>query len=95
VAGSYVVSVDAKPVLYLERGGRGILTLENDPARSVDEPSHVELALRALADAVRAGRIGAVALERIDGAPAIGSELEAVLVDLGFRQGPRRLTLRA
>jgi ATP-dependent helicase Lhr and Lhr-like helicase len=95
VAGSYVVSVDAEPVLYLERGGRGVLTLADDPARSVGEPSHLELALRALADAVRAGRIGAVALERIDGAPAIGSELESVLVDLGFRQGPRRLTLRA
>ena len=95
VAGSYVVSVDAEPVLYLERGGRGILTLDDDPARSLGEPSHLELALRALADAVRAGRIGAVALERIDGAPAIGSELESVLVDLGFRQGPRRLTLRA
>jgi ATP-dependent Lhr-like helicase len=95
VAGSYVVSVDAEPVLYLERGGRGIITLDDDPARSVGEPSHLELALRALADAVRAGRIGAVALERIDGVPAIGSQLESVLVDLGFRQGPRRLTLRA
>jgi ATP-dependent helicase Lhr and Lhr-like helicase len=36
-----------------------------------------------------------VALERVDGAAAIGSALEPLLVDLGFRQGPRRLTLRA
>jgi len=96
VAGSYVVLVDAEPVLYLERGGRGILTLvDDDSARSVGEPSRVEPALRALAEAVRAGRIGAVALERVDGAAAIGSALEPLLVDLGFRQGPRRLTLRA
>ena len=95
VAGSYVALVDAEPVLYLERGGRGILTLADDPGRSAGEPSRVELALRALADAVRSGRIGAVALERVDGAPAIGSALEPALVELGFRQGPRRLTLRA
>ncbi|HEX3391989.1 MAG TPA: DEAD/DEAH box helicase, partial [Solirubrobacteraceae bacterium] len=95
VAGAYVALVDAEPVLYLERGGRGILTLVDDSARSAGEPSRVELALRALADAVRTGRIGAVALERVDGAPAIGSALEPVLVELGFRGGPRRLTLRA
>jgi len=34
-------------------------------------------------------------LERVDGEPAIGSPLEPTLVELGFRQGPRRLTLRA
>jgi ATP-dependent Lhr-like helicase len=96
VAGSYVVLVDAEPVLYLERGGRSILTfLEDDSARSAGEPSRVEPALRALAEAVRAGRVGPVALERVDGGAAIGSALEPLLVDLGFRQGPRRLTLRA
>jgi ATP-dependent Lhr-like helicase len=95
VAGSYVALVDAEPVLYLERGGRGILTLTEDSARPAGKPSRVELALQALAEAVRAGRIGAVALERVDGAPAIGSALESMLVELGFRQGPRRLTLRA
>ena len=52
-------------------------------------------ALRALAAAVRAGRVDTVALERIDGESAIGSDLEPALVELGFRQGPRRLTLRA
>ena len=88
VAGAYVVFVDARPVLYLERGGRGILTLDSH------EPP-LRLALRALADAVRSGRVDAIALERVDGEPAIGSALESALVELGFRQGPRRLTLRA
>ena len=88
VAGAYVVFLAHEPVLYLERGGRGIVTL-------VSELSSLAPALRALADAVRAGRVDAVALERVDGEPAIGSELAPALVELGFRQGPRRLTLRA
>ncbi len=88
VAGAYVVLVNSSPVLYLERGGRGIVTLSS-------ESGPLRVALRALADAVRAGSVDAVALERVDSEPAIGSELEPMLVDLGFRQGPRRLTLRA
>ena len=113
VAGAYVVFVDSEPVLYLERGGRGIVTLcsQSPPALAgtVSQDGAVlahgaaphrqraplALALRALADAVRAGRVDAVALERVDGEPAIGSQLEPALVELGFRQGPRRLTLRA
>jgi ATP-dependent Lhr-like helicase len=106
VAGAYVVFVDCEPVLYLERGGRGIVTLscESTPARGgapavagtpAREAAPLAVALRALADAVRAGRVDAVALERVDGEPAIGSEFEPALVGLGFRQGPRRLTLRA
>ncbi len=100
VAGAYVVFVDSEPVLYLERGGRGIVTLcsssleEGAPVPRRERPP-LALALSALADAVRAGRVGAVALERVDGEPAVGSELEPILVELGFRQGPRRLTLRA
>jgi ATP-dependent Lhr-like helicase len=86
VAGAHVVFVDAEPRLYLERGGRGIVTLADAP---------LDVALRALADAVRARRINAVALERVDGAPAIGSRLEPTLIELGFRQSPRKLTLRA
>ena len=88
VPGAYVVFVAHEPVLYVERGGRGILTLT-----SASPP--LALALRALADAIRAGRVDTVALERIDGESAIGSDLEPALVELGFRQGPRRLTLRA
>ncbi|HEX5308150.1 MAG TPA: DEAD/DEAH box helicase [Solirubrobacteraceae bacterium] len=94
VAGAYVALVEAEPVLYLERGGRGILTLADKPGLSGQE-SPLERALGALADAVRRGLLPAVALERIDGGPAVGSTLEPVLIELGFRQGPRRLTLRA
>jgi ATP-dependent Lhr-like helicase len=90
VAGAYVVLVAEEPVLYLERGGRGLVTLIDAGRAAV-----LERALGALAEAVRAGRVGKLALERIDGAPAIGSELERVLVGLGFHSGPRRLSLSA
>ena len=94
VAGAYVVLVEDQPALYVERGGRGLLTLVAAPAGSREaQPLHQALA--ALASEVRAGRVGKLALERIDGQPAIGSELADLLVELGFHPGPRRLTLSA
>jgi hypothetical protein len=39
--------------------------------------------------------VGKLALERIDGKPAIVSELAGMLLELGFHSGPRRLTLSA
>jgi ATP-dependent Lhr-like helicase len=86
VAGAYVVLVADEPVLYVERGGRSLLTFAGDA---------LEHGLRALADAVRAGRVPKLALERIDGAAATGSALAATLLELGFHSGPRRLTLSA
>jgi ATP-dependent helicase Lhr and Lhr-like helicase len=89
VAGAYVVTLDAEPVLYVERGGKGLLPLR-DPDSEWLRP-----ALEALADAVRRGRVPRLGIERFDGEPVVGSETAALLVELGFRQGPRRLTLSA
>jgi ATP-dependent helicase Lhr and Lhr-like helicase len=87
VAGAYVVLVEDRPALYVERGGRGLVTLaEAEPLRQ---------GLVALAEAVRAGKVSKLALERIDGQPAIASALVQSLVELGFHTGPRRLTLSA
>jgi ATP-dependent Lhr-like helicase len=83
-------------VLYVERGGRGLITLVDAPGQAAPgraEP--VEVALAALADAVRTGRVGKLALERIDGEPAISSAFVRALTELGFQTGPRRLTLSA
>jgi ATP-dependent helicase Lhr and Lhr-like helicase len=52
-------------------------------------------ALEALADAVRRGRMPRLSVERFDGEPVVGSDVGALLIELGFRQGPRRLTLSA
>jgi ATP-dependent Lhr-like helicase len=34
-------------------------------------------------------------VERFDSQPVVGSALEPLLIELGFRQGPRKLTLTA
>ena len=95
--------VSDEPVLYVERGGRGLVTLSDASANAGSsataiaglEADPIHEALRALAAAVRAGRVGKLALERIDGEPAIASELVGALRELGFQSGPRRLTLTA
>jgi ATP-dependent Lhr-like helicase len=61
----------------------------------VEDP-RLPLALGALAEHVRAGRLaGRIALERVDGEPVLGTRWEAALAAAGFRAGPRRLTLSA
>jgi ATP-dependent helicase Lhr and Lhr-like helicase len=90
VPGAVVVLVDAEPVLYLERGGRGL------QAFAGPEEERVEVALAALAEHARAGRLGPrLALERVDGEPLLGTPWEAALAGVGFHAGPRRLTLGA
>ncbi len=88
-AGAYVVLAAGDPVLYVERGGRGLQIL----VEALDE--RVGPALAELADAVHRGRIKRLALERVDGEPVVGSEWEGALLELGFRSGPRKLTLTA
>jgi ATP-dependent Lhr-like helicase len=96
VPGAYVVLLAGAPVLYVERGGRGLITLATGAGRSpIGADERVQLGLRALAEAVHAGRIGRLAFERIDGEPAVGSQWETLLANCGFRLGPRRLTLSA
>ncbi|MGI8557833.1 MAG: Lhr family helicase, partial [Solirubrobacteraceae bacterium] len=90
-AGAYVVLVGAQLALYVEAGGRGLLTFTGADAGA----DALRAALGALADAVRAGRVRKLDLERVDGAGVLGSPLEALLVECGFRAGPRKLTLSA
>jgi ATP-dependent Lhr-like helicase len=87
VAGAFVVLVGAEVALYVEAGGRGLQSF------AVGET--LVAAFRALAEAVRAGRIRKLEPERIDGEPVLGGPHEQLLIELGFRAGPRRLTLSA
>ncbi len=89
VAGAYVVLIDGDPVLYLERGGRALQTL----VESAD--ARLRPALAALVDHVRGGGIKRLALEKVDGESALTSALGPALLELGFQEGPRRLTLSA
>ena len=95
VAGAYLITLDAEPALYLERGGKGLAALR-EPLDGAGEPlPWLNAALEALAAHVRRGRLKRLALERFDGEPVVGSAVEPLLVELGFRQGPRKLTLSA
>ena len=85
----HVVLSGGEPVLYVERGGKGLQVLVD----ALDE--RVGPALAELADTVHRGRIKRLALERVDGEPVVGSEWEGALLELGFRSGPRKLTLTA
>jgi ATP-dependent Lhr-like helicase len=89
VAGAHVVLVGGDPVLYLERGAKGLQTLVGA------SDARLRPALAALADQVRSDRIKRMALEKVDGETAMASPLAPLLTELGFQEGPRRLTLTA
>jgi len=87
-AGALVVLVDGAAVLYVERGGRSLLSFTEDTGR-------LRAAVGALADAVQQGWLGSLSVQRADGAAATASGLAALLQDAGFRVTPRGLRLRA
>ncbi|MBV2151692.1 DEAD/DEAH box helicase [Kitasatospora sp. SUK 42] len=86
-AGALVVLVDGELALYVERGGKSLLAWPEDAATRA-------LAAGALAEAVRAGALGSVTVERANGEPALGSELGRTLEEAGFHATPRGLRLR-
>ncbi|MGW4116808.1 ATP-dependent helicase [Actinosynnema sp. NPDC004786] len=87
-SGALVVLVDGLATLYVERGGRSLLsfTEEEEPLRA---------AAQALGRAVRDGWLGQLAVQRADGEVALGSRLAGILQDAGFRATPKGLRLRA
>jgi ATP-dependent Lhr-like helicase len=85
-AGALVVLVEGRLVLYVERGGKTLLSWgEEDLQPAVD----------ALALAVREGVLGKLTVERADGGSIIDSPLAAALEAAGFHPTPRGLRLRA
>jgi ATP-dependent Lhr-like helicase len=87
-AGALVVLVDGDLCLYVERGGKSLLSWSDDPAI-------IQPAADALALAVREGLLGRLAVERADGEAVITSTLGAALESAGFHPTPRGLRLRA
>ncbi len=88
-AGALTVLVDGSLVLYVERGGRTLLSW-------TDEPERLAASATALAAAVRDGALGRLTVERADGERAGGdSPLTQALEAAGFRPTPRGLRLRA
>jgi len=87
-AGALVVLVEGAPALYVERGGRSLLSFTT-------ERTELVAAAHALAGAVHEGWLGTLAVERADGVGSLGSELADVLTEAGFRVTPKGLRLRA
>ena len=90
-AGAYVALVNGEPALYLERGGRGLLTF---PVITGD-PAAVTAAIEALASLAPRRPRNTLTLERIDGAPAVESSLVDAFTAAGFKVGYRGLVYRA
>jgi ATP-dependent Lhr-like helicase len=86
-AGALTVLVDGALALYVERGGRTLLSWSDDPAI-------LQLAADALALAVAEGWLGTLSVERADGAGVHDSPLALALTEAGFRVTPRGLRLR-
>jgi len=86
-AGSLVVLVDGHLVLYVERGGKSLLSFSGD--------DRLQGAVDALALAVRDGALGKLTVERADGTAVNDSPLGAALEAAGFHPTPRGLRLRA
>ncbi|MFJ6997302.1 ATP-dependent helicase [Streptomyces sp. NPDC003090] len=89
-AGSLVVLVDGELTLYMERGGKTLLSWAPEP----DTPA-LRAAADALAAAAGAGALGTVTVERINGTAALTSPLSRALEAAGFHATPRGLRLRA
>ncbi|MFJ8671836.1 DEAD/DEAH box helicase [Streptomyces sp. NPDC093589] len=94
-AGSLVVLVDGELALYMERGGKTLLLwpLTHDPAGHPGD-ARVQPAVAALIDAARAGALGTITTERINGASALTSPYATILESAGFHPTPRGMRLR-
>ncbi|MGI8998651.1 MAG: Lhr family helicase [Candidatus Limnocylindria bacterium] len=89
-AGAYVVMVDGRAVLYLERGGRGMLRL---PA--AEDPERLTRAIATLPSLVAAdGSYRELRIERVDRGPVGESPLAESLIAIGFRPSYRGYLLR-
>jgi ATP-dependent Lhr-like helicase len=90
-AGAIVVLVDGVLTLYVERGGRTLLTW-------TDDAELLTPAAASLADAVRRGSLGKLTVEKADGEQLLGSgstPLREALQAAGFLATPKGLRLRS
>ena len=79
---------DGEPVLYLERGGKSLLTFAG-----FDDEAVAAEAVDALRSLVTDGRMRQLQLERVDGTPVAESPYRSRLAALGFRPAYKGLVL--
>jgi ATP-dependent Lhr-like helicase len=87
--GAFVLLRDGNPILYVERGGKGLVRLVEL------EGEELTKAISEVAGAARSGVIPKLGIERLDGEPVIGSGFEAQILAAGFSRQPRRLVATA
>ncbi len=95
-AGAQVVLVDGVLTVYVERGGRTLLTFNEDPIRLAS-------ALNALVDSVRTAAragiaVGDLTVEKVDGVPLLGSgdsPIRGALAEAGFVTTTKGVRFRA
>ncbi len=95
-AGAMVVLVDGELTLYMERGGKTLLAWASGEAEatSPEDDARLWTAVEALAESARAGALGSVTVERVNGAQALSSPIGKLLESAGFHPTPRGLRLR-
>lgn len=79
--------VDGALVLYLERGGRTVLSFTEDG-------DLLRAAATDLANTARARRLDTLTVEKVNGEGVYGTELALALQEAGFVVTPRGYTLR-
>ncbi|MGC5254827.1 ATP-dependent helicase [Gordonia sp. DT218] len=85
--GALVVLVDGALVVFVERGGKTVLTFS-------ESTSALESAAGALAALVRSGRLSRLMIDQVDSQPALRSDFARILVAAGFATTPRGLRMR-
>jgi ATP-dependent Lhr-like helicase len=87
-AGALVVLVDGRLVLYVERGGKTLLSFAaND--------NELATASSSLAATVVSGRVAKLTVEKVNGEYALGTDIGRALETAGFGATPQGLRLRA
>ena len=87
-SGLSVLAAGGEPLLFLEKGGKGILRL----APGTDGAELTRL-LSAFVEAAERGTIPPLKIERFDGEPLIGSDFEPLLLAAGFSRQPRKMVV--
>ncbi|XNZ00354.1 DEAD/DEAH box helicase [Micrococcus luteus] len=86
-AGAIVVLVDGAVALYVERGGRTLLSFTEDKAS-------LAAAAAALVHALRQAKTEKLALERLNGGPLLGTPLAEAMLTVGFYSSPSGIRYR-